>query len=112
MIVTTRTSNGRRGRGWSGGLSARDAAAQRRRALGPLGEPALHELVERVDQRPLLARRKLAEDIGLDALLDLVRLRHLALPGGGDGDDARAAVVRGRAALGEAVALELVDRHH
>src|SRR3954452_8400030 len=96
--------------GERGGLSARSAPPQRRRAVGLLGEPALHELVERVDQRALLARRKLAEDIGLDALLDLVGLRHPALPSGGDGDDARAPVMWRGAAFGEAVTLELVDR--
>src|SRR5215211_9504488 len=78
-------------------------------AFGRRPEPAVHEPRQRVHEHLALLAGELAEDLLLHAVRDLAPAGDDLLALRGDGDDAGAAVVRRRAALGQAAALELVD---
>src|SRR5215207_9711936 len=84
------------------GTRPRGAAARRLLALRWSRQPAADEPVEAVEERLALALRQRDDRVGgRDDALALL----------GDGDDAGAAVAARQPALGEAVALERVERH-
>src|SRR5436190_10984093 len=82
------------------------------RALRRLREAAADEPRERVDERRPLAGGEAREDVGVDAIDDLLGLVHLPPPRLRHLDHAGAAVLARGAAPGEASGLELVEGHH